>query len=73
MLENRAITDLVRIAAAGGGFVIDVRNRSTDDLVRIAAATRSRGAKITFLGLDNRTTPDLVRIAAAGGGNIVFS
>jgi hypothetical protein len=73
MFEDREIAELVRIAAAGGGFVFDASHRSTDELVRIAAASRSRGSRITFTGLGSRPTPEIVRIAAAGAGHVVFA
>ena len=72
MFENREILEIVRIVAAGGGFLLDGSNRSTEELVRIAAASRSKGARLEFAGLQFRPTIDLVRIAAAGGGNVVF-
>ena len=71
MLETRVIDDLVRIAAAGGGFILNAGTRSTDDLVRIAAAARGKG-RIVFRGLGTRSTDDLVRISAAGGGAVSF-
>lgn len=68
----RQTNDLVRIAAAGGGFRINLAARQTDDLVRIAAAAGQSGAKIVLLGMVARPTDDLVRIAAAGKGNVQF-
>jgi DNA replication protein len=72
MFETRTIEDLVRIAAAGGGFKIDASLKSTDDLVRIAAAASTKQAKIALTGLKTRTTEDLVRIGAAGKGCVFF-
>ena len=69
MFETRLIDDLVRIAAAGGGFKLDASTRRADDLVRIAAAASTKGAKIIFTGLKTRTTEELVRIGAAGKGS----
>ena len=37
-LESRLTDDLIRIAAAGGGFRLQAGSRLTDDLTRIAAA-----------------------------------
>jgi hypothetical protein len=51
MLKNRHTDDLIRIAAAGGGFSLDASTRHTDDLIRIAAAASGRGAKIRYSGL----------------------
>ncbi len=64
--------DLVRIASAGGGFVLDAAARSTDDLVRIASAGSSKGARLVFTGLAARTTDDLVRIGSASKGCVQF-
>jgi len=71
-IEFRVTDDLVRIAAAGGGFRLDASHRLTDDLVRIAAAARNGGARLFFSGMSARLTDDLVRIGAAGKGSVVF-
>lgn len=70
--ETRTVDELVRIAAAAGGFTLDAGVRTTDDLVRIAAAARSKGTRLRFNGLTMRTTDELVRIAAAGGGAVIL-
>jgi hypothetical protein len=72
MLEQRHIDDLIRIAAAGGGFLFDASKRPTDDLVRIAAAGSGTGARISYRGLGNRHVDDLIRIAAAGNECVEF-
>ena len=71
-LEEKRTSDLIRIAAAGGGFRLDAALRSTEDLIRIAAAARGSGATIYLCGLDTRPTADLIRIGAAGKGAVVF-
>ncbi len=70
--EKRITADLVRIAAAGGGFRLESGSRTTADLVRVAAAAATSGARLTFSGLGTRTTADLVRIGAAGKGAVVM-
>jgi DNA replication protein len=70
--QDRPTDDLVRIAAAGGGFRLDAAGRPTGDLVTIAAAASEWGVPLIFAGLDGRSTDDLVRIADAGEGNVVF-
>ncbi len=70
--EMRQTDELIRVAAAGGGFRLDASMRHTDDLVRIAAAARGAGCTVTFAGLNLRTTADLVRISAAGRGHVVL-
>jgi DNA replication protein len=72
MFETRTIDDLVRIAAAGGGFKLDASMKRTDELVRIAAAAATNGAKVILTGLTARTTDELVRIGAAGKGSVFF-
>lgn len=70
--EARTTADLVRIAAAGGGFRLNAAPRTTADLVRIAAAASNHGARLTFTGMAARATADLVRIGAAGKGAVVL-
>lgn len=70
--ESRTTADLIRIAAAGGGFRLNAKPRTTADLVRIAAAASIHGAVLTFTGITTRTTSDLVRIAAAGKGAVIL-
>lgn len=71
-LESFRTDDLVRIAAAGGGFRLDAGNRLTNDLVRIAAAASNKNAKLVLVGCTSRSIDDMVRIAAAGKGNVFF-
>jgi hypothetical protein len=70
--RGRGTEELVRIAAAGGGFRLAGRPRSTEDLVRIAAAASGSGARIILTGMRPRETEELVRIGAAGGGAVFF-
>lgn len=70
--EHRSTDDLIRIAAAGGGFTLAATHRSTDDLIRIAAAAGSKGSRITFTGLTHRSTDDLIRIGAASKGCVLL-
>lgn len=70
--QSRLTDDLVRIAAAGGGFRFVASARLTDDLVRIAAAASKHNARVFMSGMSARLTDDLVRIGAAGKGAVVF-
>ena len=72
MFESNATNDLIRIAAAGGGFHLNAAHRSTEDLIRIAAAAGNKGARLYFHGLASRTTEELIRLGAAGKGSVVF-
>ena len=70
-MERRTTDDLIRIAIAGGGFVLDAGPRPTEDLIRISIAVKGKG-RLTFRGMAARTTDDLIRIAIAGGGHVTF-
>lgn len=72
MFEMFPTQDIVRIAAAGGGFTLEASMRPTNDLVQIAAAAASSGARLTLKGLTMRPHADLIRIAAAGKGTVQF-
>ena len=66
-------SDLVRIAAAGGGLRIDCSRHLVSDIVRIVSAA-STGGGIVFLENAGRLmTYDKVRIAAASKGHVVFN
>lgn len=73
MFEYWHTNDIVRLAAAGGGFEIDVGTRSIEDLVRIAAAAGTNRSRVVFRGLTVRHLDELVRIAAAGKGCVSFA
>ena len=73
MFEGLPTDDLVRIAAAGGGFELSAGERPTVDLVRIATAARNKGARLKISGLGAMSVSDLIRIAAAGGGCVELS
>ncbi|MDH5426274.1 MAG: hypothetical protein OEY29_14895 [Gammaproteobacteria bacterium] len=70
--EHRSTDDLIRIAAAGGGFTLSSTHRETTDLIRIAAAASAKGSRVTFTGLSHRDTDDLVQISSAGQGCVVL-
>jgi hypothetical protein len=71
-IQTRSTEDLIRIAAAGGGFRLVASVRPTEDLIRIAAAASTGSARIFMSGLSMRPTEDLIRIGAAGQGCAVF-
>jgi len=70
---NLKTTDeLVELAKAGGGFVLEVGKRNTDELVRIAEAARKSGSTVTFRKISVRKNESLTKIAAAGKGHVIF-
>ncbi|QOZ17453.1 hypothetical protein XI02_22375 [Bradyrhizobium sp. CCBAU 21365] len=71
--DFRSTEDLMRIAAAGGGFSINGAPRGVEALMKIAAAASSKGSRLTFTGLAHMSTEDLMRIAAAGKGCVVLA
>ena len=64
--------ELVELAKAGGGFVLEAGRRNTDELVRIAAAARKSGTTIILRKMAVRKNESLMKIAAAGKGHVIF-
>lgn len=69
---EKTTDQLVRIAFAGGGMVIDASDKTTDQLIRIASASSQSSAKVIIINVNSKTTDQLVRIASAGNGNVVL-
>ena len=67
------ISDMVRIASAGGGLRIDCRGKLVSDLVRVAAAGSGKGARIILENTSHILVSDKIRIAAAGQGCVLFN
>lgn len=67
------ISDMVRIAAAGGGMRIDCRGKLVSDLVRVAAAGSGKGSIILLENTGHILVSDKIRIAAAGQGCVLFN
>ena len=67
------VSDLVRIAAAGGGLRIDCKNKVVADLVRIANAASMGGGYLILENSDSIIVSDKVRIAVAGKGHVIFN
>ncbi len=68
----KSTNDLVRIAAAGGGFHVKAGTKPVNDLVTIAAAASRNGARIVVSNSAHLPTDDLARIGAAGKGSVIF-
>ena len=71
-LSIKTTNELVELAKAGGGFVLDVGRRNTDELVRIAAAARKSGSTIIFRNMAVRKNESLIKIAEAGKRHVIF-
>lgn len=66
-------TDLIRIAAAGGGLHVDCKKHLLSDLIRIVSAA-SIGGGLVFLENSSRLlTYDKIRIAEASKGHVIFN
>ena len=68
----RMVNDLIKIANAGVGMILDARPIMTDNLVKIAISASNTSSKIILKNVNNKTTNDLIRIAVAGQGNVIF-
>lgn len=65
----RSTLDLKRIAAVGGGLVLDASKYSTLDLKAIAASAKS---DIVLKNVSEMSTMDIKNIASAGNGHVIF-
>ncbi len=68
-INMRSTMDIKRIAAAGGGLVLDCTKYSALDLKNIAASAK---APIILKNVKEVSTMDMKAIAAAGNGNVIF-
>jgi DNA replication protein len=71
-LSIKTTDELAKIAAAGGGLVIEAGRRTTDELISIAAAAKRSGATVVFRNMAVRKTDALMKIAGAGKGKVIF-
>jgi hypothetical protein len=65
----RSTMDLKRLAAAGGGLVLDCTKLSTLDLKAIASCAK---APIILKNIKDVSMMDLKAIATAGNGHVIF-
>jgi len=72
MINNLPLSDLIRLAMAGGGMYLDASNRSLGDILRIAEAAKSGSCTLFLSGIRSLPIQDLLRVASAGGGNVVL-
>ncbi len=66
------VDDLARIAANGGGLILDGSRYAVDDLARIASNAKALQALIVIRNTNRFGVDDMARIAANGGGCVVF-
>jgi hypothetical protein len=62
---NRTTDDLVRIATAGAGLILDSDTKSTEELTKIARAAAESEVMLIIRNVGNKTTDELVEIAGA--------
>ena len=67
-----AIEQLKRIAAGGGGFVLDASTLTFNQMRDIAVAAETGGAKITLKNVSGLTAVQLFDLATLAPGLIVF-
>ena len=72
MAKSRSPSELIKIAAAGGGFTIDAGSVNSTHLVQIAAAASGKGSRVHLRNAGHLSTRDLVMISAAGKGAVSF-
>lgn len=70
--KDRSTEDLMKIAAVGGGLVLDASGRDANDLLKIAAATSGGGGTLYLKNCGGIETTNLMFIASAGGGHVVI-
>jgi hypothetical protein len=66
------VNDLARIAANGGGLILDGTQFNVDDLARIAANAKPKQSDIIIRNASSMTVDGMARIAANGSGCVVF-
>lgn len=67
------ISDLVRIAAAGGGLRVNCKGKMVSDLVRIASASSVGQSTVVMENTSELMVSDKIRIASAGKGHVFFN
>jgi DNA replication protein len=67
------ISDLIGLAAAGGGMRVNCQGKMISDLVRIAAAASGKKAILILENTKTIMVSDKIKIAAAGQGCVFFN
>lgn len=66
------VSDLIRIAAAGGGLQLDCEKYMIYDLIRIVAAGSQKQSMILLENCKKLSAYDAIKIAEAGNGYVIF-
>jgi len=66
------VDDLIQIASAGGGLVIDANLLTTTDLIRVASYAAGKGSRVIMKGVSSMSVQDLEKIAHSGYGAVIF-
>ena len=70
--KSKKPEDLIRVAAMGGGLIIDAENFAADDMIKFAAVCKGSGARLTIRHATSIADDNLFKIAAVGSGIVVF-
>ena len=68
----RTTTDLINIANAGGGLVLDASKKTTSELINISNACSISGSILILKNTSAKTTSELINIANANKGHVIF-
>ncbi len=71
-MPSLPLNDLVRIAAAGGGFDIIADEYGIDELARIASAASKHKSRLRILQCGRLGVKELTRLGSAGKGGVWF-
>lgn len=67
------VSDLIRIAAAGGGLRLDCTKHYVSDIIKIACAASDSQAKLILENSNKLYVSDAIKIASAGHGSVIFN
>lgn len=68
----KTIEQLIQIASAGGGLVIDGNGKTIGQLKRIVTAAAEKKVTVIIRNADSKTVDQLKDIASEASGNVIF-